>query len=604
MRFPSKRDLGALIAAGTLSGCSVLYDLSPDQCGSSADCASFGEDYFCEEGMCKARPDPGECETNAQCLDEDRNTPRACIELEPGRISTRTCVQLTTPDCPRMLPTGDGGNGELWEERLRLQGSIVIGAMGFLPSAGFSTYTRNYDLALTQLDDFAGGVHGTDGTLRPIVAVLCNGDYADKAPLMENFRHLVDNVRVPAIVTGMPSADLQDAFSQTRQSEVNPDVLFVSPNESVEGLERDDNLVWNMLPNAEQVSIPYASLLTRTIDYLHAQRGVPVDEKIKVAVVFATDLRLLNEIKAVLSEILTFNGMDYDTNKSEGYLEEIQVTSSYEDPDVLLTQVDQIDSILEFAPHVIIELGANELFSTIIPGHPNLPPPSGVEDRWEMEVPDQPRPFYILSPYHYLAAEDLDDVVGRYSQPPPDQINLRMAGVNYAAAPEEFRYIADAWLDSYANMFSDDPSTTKVDESDTTGYENYYDALWYVFGAIAATTGRTDEFTGLDLAQGMLRIKDENGTEYAVGGNDISDVTNVLAFGQSIYYIGTGGPPTFDSFGARTGSGSVWCVTNVTTTPPVQQLADVLRVDPGSDPETVADDVLVGDGFMSCNPDF
>ena len=153
-------------------------------------------------------------------------------------------------------------------------------------------------------------------------------------------------------------------------------------------------------------------------------------------------------------------------------------------------------------------------------------------------------------------------------------------------------------------MITDDPGTPGTDESDTSGAENIWDAPWYVFGAIAATTSRTDKFTGLDLAQGMLRIQNANGTEYAVGGEDIDDVVDKLADGDSINYIGTMGPPVFDSSGARTGSGSVWCVTNVTSTPPVQQLADVLRVDPGSDAASHADDVLVGDGFMSCNPDF
>jgi hypothetical protein len=214
-----------------------------------------------------------------------------------------------------------------------------------------------------------------------------------------------------------------------------------------------------------------------------------------------------------------------------------------------------------------------------------------------MEVPDQPRPFYLLSPYHYLVAENLSLVVSRYAN--PDPINLRMAGVNYAAAPEEFGYVSEAWLSAYANMFPDDPGTPPADESDTTGYENYYDAPWYVFGAIGATTGRTDAFSGLELAQGMLRLQNPNGTEYTVGGEDIQDVVDDLARGDSIEYIGTMGLPTFDSSGARTGSGSVWCVTSS-----AQQLADVLRVDPGSDLESAADDVLVGDGFAPCNPDF
>ena len=572
----------------------MIYDLSPDQCGTNADCSSFGENYLCEEGMCKLDPNAGgECETNADCLDEDPNTPRACIEREPGRGSTRECVELTTPDCPRMLPTGDGANEELWKEKLAIPGSIIIGAFAVLPNEGYSTFSRNYDLALTQFAEYARGVRGTDGTTRPIVAVLCKTDYQEPAPVLENVRHLVDDVRVPAIIASMSSDNLQDAFSQTRRSEVNRDVLFLSPNSSTEGIANlpDENLIWNLLPNGEQVAIAYGPLLTRTIDYLRAYRDVPAGEDIRVSVVYATDLPLFIDMKAALPALLNFNGMDYDGNKDAGFLQEIHVDSWYETQTDPLT--NEINSILEFAPHIVIELGANELFKWIIPG---------VEDRWSTEVPDQPRPFYLLSPQHYITARDLPQVIGVYSQ--PDQINLRMAGVNYASAPEEYRYITDDWLEAYAQFIPDDPSTPNVDESDTTGYENIWDAPWYAFAAIAATTGRTDKFTGLDLAQGMLRIQNQNETEYAVGAEDIKDVVDDLGDGDSIHYIGTMGPPTFDSYGARTGSGSVWCVTNVTSSPPVQQLADVLRVDPGENAMSHADDVLVGDGFMSCNPDF
>jgi hypothetical protein len=166
----------------------------------------------------------------------------------------------------------------------------------------------------------------------------------------------------------------------------------------------------------------------------------------------------------------------------------------------------------------------------------------------------------------------------------PDPVSLRMAGANYAAAPPEFKYIVDGWLDRYANMWTDDP--------DTSGYENYYDPNWYVIGSIAATTGTTDKFTGIHLAEGMLRLQNENGTEYPVGPDELTTWLDDLNRGRSIELIGAMGRPTFDATGAREGSGSVWCVT-----PTAQQLPDVLRVD-----ESTGE--LVGDGFEPCNPDF
>src|SRR6187399_2647138 len=36
--------------------CSLVYDLSPDQCGTSADCAHFGSNLVCEQGICKSDP--------------------------------------------------------------------------------------------------------------------------------------------------------------------------------------------------------------------------------------------------------------------------------------------------------------------------------------------------------------------------------------------------------------------------------------------------------------------------------------------------------------------------------------------------------------------
>src|SRR5687768_11670447 len=118
MRLPSPRELSALFGSTALFGCSLIYDLSPDQCGTNADCDSFGEGlYLCEEGMCRPSQDiEGLCTTNAECLDEIPNTPRACIQLEPNRASSRECVPLTNEFCPRMLPTGgtdeNGAEGE------------------------------------------------------------------------------------------------------------------------------------------------------------------------------------------------------------------------------------------------------------------------------------------------------------------------------------------------------------------------------------------------------------------------------------------------------------------------------------------------------------
>src|SRR4030095_4800373 len=123
----------------------------------------------------------------------------------------------------------------------------------------------------------------------------------------------------------------------------------------------------------------------------------------------------------------------------------------------------QFDTLMEFAPHVIIELGADELFTTIVPA---------IETRWEAEVPaGQARPFYLLGPYHYGAGTGfLAQKVKPFRM--PGALHQPMDGVNYASAPPEYKYIYDRYFQRYKNLWPD--------ETNPNGIDNYYDAPWYV----------------------------------------------------------------------------------------------------------------------------
>src|SRR5262245_40262457 len=132
MHLSISRGFGLLLGGAALTGCSLIYDLSPDQCGSTADCDSFGANYICEAGMCKLIVPPAECEESSDGLEADATTPRACIEQVPGSKSTRHCVNLTTPECPLILPISANPEGEAWRGYLSTPNSIVIGAYGFL----------------------------------------------------------------------------------------------------------------------------------------------------------------------------------------------------------------------------------------------------------------------------------------------------------------------------------------------------------------------------------------------------------------------------------------------------------------------------------------
>src|SRR4051812_2722383 len=48
--FASRAMAGLLLILG--SSCSLVFDLSPDQCGLNADCAKLGNGLVCQEGLC------------------------------------------------------------------------------------------------------------------------------------------------------------------------------------------------------------------------------------------------------------------------------------------------------------------------------------------------------------------------------------------------------------------------------------------------------------------------------------------------------------------------------------------------------------------------
>jgi hypothetical protein len=565
MRLPSKRGLLSVLGATTLSGCSLIYDLSPDQCGSTADCESFGENYVCEEGMCKFFEPPGECEESADCLEEAQNTPRACIEQERGKKSSRVCVPLRTQECPYILPIAANPAGELWREMLRVQNSVVIGAYGFLQQGPDSPDIRNYDLALTELNE-QGGIPGPEGAgARPVIAVVCDTAYDDSDELYAGVDHLVKDLRVPGVIASLLSDQLQLAFNRAQSIEENPNVFFMSPvdnDETIAGLN-DNNLVWNILPNGTEISGIYGPLFDRSLAYLESSQRVPAGETIRVAVLVARDIRVVADIGANLRNLIRFNDKSYQENDADGNLVRVDIVSSYDESFATYDYTAAIDRVMDLKPHVIFALGADETFTRIIPQ---------VEMRWPTEVPDQERPFYLFSPYSYNSPSGAQTMLAHGT---PDRLSQRVAGVNWATVIPEYRYVLDDYLLRMSYLYSD--------REPDLGWENWYDASWYFLYSLGAGAAKSKNFLfdGLQLASGMQRLL--RGPEVTVDPATFTGTMQQLAVSNSsVTLVGTMGLPTFDSTGAREGEGSVYCFT-----PAGMQPADVLRVDENG--ELVAD---------------
>src|SRR5688572_30313325 len=99
MRYLSRLELlgGLLISAGLFSACSLVYDLSADQCEVKADCDALGGEFRgreCRAGVCVVTGatggngggggmDAGGCKSTSECQDDPENfADSACIDGE------------------------------------------------------------------------------------------------------------------------------------------------------------------------------------------------------------------------------------------------------------------------------------------------------------------------------------------------------------------------------------------------------------------------------------------------------------------------------------------------------------------------------------------
>jgi hypothetical protein len=253
-------------------GCSLLRDLSVDQCTQDSDCSRFGN-YTCSaERVCVARASNGgspgdggqsgssgsagqgagggvvepECQTNADCIDAHEGAPYICKD--------EACVSLTTEThCPFVIAGPEGAPTEY----LTGPGKpIIFGA--YVPisvSAPEShPYTLNYRFALEEFMD--GTLGGVGQPKRPFAMVLCQSSDPD---LEASLGHLIDTLEVPSILASLPSDNLSKAYNIV--STKSRKVFLLGPLEADAALaaQEDEGRLWHMIGPATDL-IPVKSM--------------------------------------------------------------------------------------------------------------------------------------------------------------------------------------------------------------------------------------------------------------------------------------------------------------------------------------------------------
>jgi len=584
--------LGASAAVALASSCSLAYDLSPDQCSTNSDCAKFGAAFTCNAGLCVDRTPssggttstggktsaggkvnvggaggdaggdsggapssggmeslggmtgqggttvaPPECATHNDCFEEHGDAePWACIEQK--------CVELWSEECPLILPTDD-----LSFDALRSTDAIIIGAFAET-AVPDNPQVENYDLALGQIAAETGGIPAS-GAPRQVVAVVCTSIHDTQAELLKPVDHLIDTLKVPAILAAVGTADQQYIFqNRTRDA----DVFMMVPIETDDTVVNlpDKGLIYHMLSGPDMLSETYQPLVNMTITHLQHQGKLgtgPDYQDVRIGLVTADDDRFLTDLGADFEANVNWNGKTAAENADAEPRTFVSVGEKSEP--AMQDRTAVADAILGLAPHIVVGAAGNEMTLDII---------QGIERKWDDDSArkTQGRPFYILSPFNYNGSRSA--LLGEFPS-----VRTRLLGLNWPATLQEPAY--SAYKSAYQKRY---PGRPYFD------YENFYDSVYFL---LYGMVGAGPQIRGETIAKGMTRITSAGDMAFDVGIAKVGAGFGYLSADvrRKIDLTGANGKPNWDLGGGRATRASVWCLGSDQGTFPFRP--DALRFD-------------------------
>ncbi len=444
-----------------------------------------------------------QCRTNVECS-RAHDGPSICQRPE-GR-----CVSLATPACtvhadPAALDSDD---------------TVWLGAM--LPLSGEEEKrlrgrqnAQASDLARRDFDATIGskGAQGTLGRARRIGIVACD-DVADAAG---SARHLVDTVRVPAILGFRSGQELIDLSGDLFGHDVLA-VASLSTSPLLTTIPHRDGqprLVWRTTYGAVQATGAVGAFVPEVIERDLRRGPAPLldaSHPMKIAVVRTKD-RDLSPLAEALFDTLRFNGKSALDNGAS-YRELVWDAAAPDHGAADLAAA--ADALLGFAPHVIVSTAGD---ATLV---------RKVEDLWPRDARHRPR-WVELAAMHV----DLFPFIGR-----DRDRRRRFFGVTTSTSTQ-----ANARFVLHYNEAFDDKVTR--DSSPSSAYDAFYLLAYAVY---ALGDGAV---TGPALSRAMARLvpstdptKPTKSVDVGIAG--IFDAFNTLRGGGAIDLDGAAGPLDFD----------------------------------------------------------
>lgn len=447
------------------------------------------------------------CETNAQCTNAATSeaatgatVPAVCVK------STGKCVALATQDCKTITGNPLDDN------------AVIIGSLFSTTGQQAATNLQRQQsamLAVNQINDVGGIPGAMAGSSRKLVLVSCD----EAADLKRASRHLVDELRVPAIVGPNTS---QDTIELSTDVSVPGGTVVMTPTGVASSIASliDDGLTYLMVPT----DVQRAPLMLSQINALEAElKASRKKETIKLGIVFRDDALGIGTRTSLNS--LTLNGkplsnaLNLGTNvRIAGY--------DFNLPD----QKAIIDQFVQLAPDIVVLAGTAEAIPQIL---------NPLEAAWPSGVE---RPHYVL-----IDSVKVPELI--MAAAANDELRTRVRGTGITPAPRSLP-IYDAFKVDYQIAY---PGSSII-----SGMGPAYDATYAIAMALAAT--KDEPATGAAVKKGLLRLSGGR-TQVDIGATRVLQAFKQLGDGESITAIGTFSELAWDGDGAVLGGTiEMWCI--------------------------------------------
>jgi hypothetical protein len=589
------------------SSCSLVYDLSPDQCGSNTDCERmFGQDFVCNTGIC-------ECPAGSRC-DAGGGTggtpPTGGTGGDTGGVSGSAGTGGSTTG-------GDAGTGEVGGTAGTSggrggnagRGGATGGTTGGTNPEGGAGGMVEPPECETHKDCFE--LYPEDSVLDPMACVkgTCVPLKSDDCPVllplgddMYNALQSTDAIIlggfavIPTGLIGNGTRNYNLALTELANEtngvyaggikrrqivmvvcnpnfEVTSDVLnpvnHLANDLDVKGIvasmpPEQVQYVWEEVLAEKEVFLmlplwsdqPLASVSDEGLIWSMLAGAKQLSVSLQPLLdLTETHVRNLGEVTSgddLKVGLITVTGDRFLDDMSDHFTDHVSFNGALaKDNDMTTFRAVNVDTTGDNSAAL---LAMRDFAPHVIVGSLNrevldsvIP---GIESTWDTATGGQPRPFYLLSADVYNAAT-MDEVITADTSADDGKVPLqqRILGIGWPAALDQTNY------DLYQSRFLAEYSLSAP------GQENFYDAASYLMYAVAAATSPLD---GKAIAFGMNRI---------ISGSDIVNVGPVDEMAQTVNFlrdleyefqlIGAQGPPNWTALGTRVDAGSVWCVTEL-----------------------------------------